>query len=161
MFLHLKRGSVRCRAGSRNPDSSAAPTASGQPSGPCRWPIDGVLCLRRLRVTNGSPESVPKNTRLVIIRINIFREIVTDRGFSRATKRSAQFPRSIRSPVSTGLAAEPVSHFAYAPSNAPRSGPRSQSRPHRTTNSSQSCVRRLWANVISKNRQATKPCGGA
>ena len=31
------------------------------------------------------------------------------------------------------LAVEPVSHFAYAPSNAPRSGPRSQSRPHRTT----------------------------
>ena len=28
-------------------------------SGPCRWPLDGVLCLRRLRVTNGSPESVP------------------------------------------------------------------------------------------------------
>ena len=59
------------------------------------------------------------------------------------------------------LAAVPVSHFAYAPSNAPRSGPRSQSRPHRTTNPSQSDVRRLWVNVISKNRQATMPCGAA
>ena len=59
------------------------------------------------------------------------------------------------------LAVEPVSHFAYAPSNAPRTGPRSQSRPHRTTNPSQSGVRRLWANVISKNRQATMPCGAA
>ena len=64
-------------------------------------------------------------------------------------------------PCQQVLAAEPVSHFAYAPSNAARSGPRSQSRPHRTTNPSQSCVRRLWANVISKNCQATKPCGGA
>ena len=67
------RGGVLGRAGRRNPDSSAAPTASGQPSGSRRWPIDGVLCLRSLGVTNGSPESVPKNTRLVIIGINIFR----------------------------------------------------------------------------------------
>ena len=66
-----------------------------------------------------------------------------------------------KAPCQQVWAAEPVSHFAYAPSNAPRSGPRSQSRPHRTTNPSQSGVRRLWANVISKNCQATKPCGGA
>lgn len=71
--LHLKRRSARCRAGSRNPDSSAAPTASGHSSGSRRWPIDGVLCLRSLGVTNGSPESVPKTTRLVTIGINIFR----------------------------------------------------------------------------------------
>ena len=64
-------------------------------------------------------------------------------------------------PCQQVLAAEPVSHFAYAPSNAPRSGPRSQSRPHLRTNPSQSGVRRLWSNDISKNHQATKPCGGA
>ena len=67
------RGGVVGRAGRKTPDSSAAPTAPGQSPGPCRWPLDAGLCLRRLRVTNGSPESVPKNTRLVIIRINIFR----------------------------------------------------------------------------------------
>ena len=66
-------GGVVGRAGRKTPDSSAAPTAPGQSPGPCRWPLDAGLCLRRLRVTNGSPESVPKNTRLVIIRINIFR----------------------------------------------------------------------------------------
>ena len=67
------RGGVVGRAGRKTTDSSAAPTAPGQSPGPCRWPLDAGLCLRRLRVTNGSPESVPKNTRLVIIRINIFR----------------------------------------------------------------------------------------
>ena len=66
-------GGVVGRAGRKTTDSSAAPTAPGQSPGPCRWPLDAGLCLRRLRVTNGSPESVPKNTRLVIIRINIFR----------------------------------------------------------------------------------------
>ena len=66
-----------------------------------------------------------------------------------------------KAPCQQVWAAEPVSHFAYAPSNAPRSGRRSQSRPHRTTNPSHSGVRRLWSNVISKNCQATKPCGGA
>ena len=42
-------------------------------------------------------------SRLVIIRINIFRGKSQHRGFSRAAKRSAQFPRTPRRTASTGF----------------------------------------------------------
>ena len=94
----------------------------------------------------------PKNTRLVIIRINIFRGKVTDRGFSRATKRSRSSHEPRGGPCHRVLVVEPVSLFVYALSSAPRLTPAFTIKPHHFKKPCWSVVRGFWANVISKKR---------
>ena len=89
--------------------------------------------ISRSSVRAGSSRSILR-VFLVIIRINIFREIVTDRGFSRANGavRSSHEPRG--GPCQQVLVVEPVSLFGCV--REVRDGRRSG----------------FWANVISKKR---------